>query len=187
MSFTESERHRVGALYWAAFGRKLRPAFGSDEVGAALVTATLRPDRMLVARDGGEVTGVCGFHQDGHGAADLTWRRLRDELGRAAAARAWLTLAPLDRREHDGVLTLDGICVSADRRGRGIGSALLDRVAEHAARHGRRWVQLSVVDTNPRAEALYRRHGFRVVEEGSVGALRRLYGFERYRTMRKKI
>jgi GNAT superfamily N-acetyltransferase len=184
--FTEAERPRVGALYWSAFGSKLRTAFRDDTTGRSQVTAGLRADRTLVARDHGAVVAVCGYHRDGHGAADLSWRRLRENLGVTAALRASVVLAPLDRHERSGVLVLDGVCVSAERRGQGIGSALLDAVTVYGAGLGHRWVQLSVIDTNPRAEALYRRCGFDVVGEGSVGALRHLYGFERYKTMRKR-
>ncbi|MEU4562714.1 GNAT family N-acetyltransferase [Actinoplanes sp. NPDC023936] len=186
IGFTESERARVGELYWAAFRAKLRIAFRDDAAGAGQVTAALRPDRTLVARVGGEVAGMCGFHHGGHGAVDLSWARLRTGLGTVAAAWAALALAPLERRELDGVLVLDGICVAAEHRGRGIGSALLDAATELGARHGDQWVQLSVVDTNPRAEALYRRVGFETAGHGSIGALRHLYGFDRYRTMRKR-
>ncbi|MEU8238234.1 GNAT family N-acetyltransferase [Actinoplanes missouriensis] len=202
IGFTESERARVGELYWAAFGPKLRIAFRDEATGVAQVTAALRPDRALIARVDGQVAGMCGFHHDGHGAVDLSWARLRAGLGTAAAAWAALTLAPLDRserktpdgrerktpdrREMNGVLVLDGICVAAEHRGHGIGSALLDAITELAAQHGDQWVQLSVVDTNPRAEALYRRQGFATAEHGSLGPLRHLYGFDRYRTMRKR-
>jgi len=66
--FEESERERVGSLYWEAFRRKLRPAFTSDATGRETIQAAVRPDRMLVARIGGEVAGVCGYHE---GAQEL--------------------------------------------------------------------------------------------------------------------
>ncbi|AEV82550.1 GCN5 family acetyltransferase [Actinoplanes sp. SE50] len=185
--FTEAERTRVGLLYWAAFGRKLRLAFRDEATGVTRVTAALLPDRMLIARAGGAVTGVCGFHRDGHGAADLSWSRLRPQAGRASALRALLALAPLERHPQAGVLLLDGVAVDAALRGRGIGSALLAAAEEQARRQHARWVQLSVVDTNPRAEALYRRLGYQPVSKGSIGTLRHLYGFERFTTMRKRI
>ncbi|MEU8662490.1 GNAT family N-acetyltransferase [Actinoplanes philippinensis] len=183
--FTGPERSRAGELYWEAFGRKLRPALGGA-TGPALVTAALDPERMLVARSAGQVVGVCGFHRHGRGAADLSWARLRSALGTPAAVRAMLVLAPLDRREQPGVLVLDGICVAVGQRGRGIGSALLSAAGEQARRDGDEWVQLSVVDTNPRARALYGRLGFRTVAGGSLGALGHLYGFQRFTSMRKR-
>ncbi|MFG1989162.1 GNAT family N-acetyltransferase [Actinoplanes sp. NPDC048988] len=177
----------MGALYWAAFGRKLQVGFPDAARGEAFVTDNLRADRMFVARVDGEVAGVCGFHAGGAGAAALTWPGLRDRFGWTGAIRATVALAPLSRAERDGVLVLDGICVDARHRGRGLGTALLAAAHEHAAGCGDREVQLSVVDTNPRAEALYRRLGYRVVDEGSMGSLGSLYGFRRYKTMRKRV
>jgi hypothetical protein len=40
-----------------------------------------------------------------------------------------------------------------------------------------------VVDTNPRARALYEREGFRVISETRMGVLRHVFGFESAATM----
>ncbi|WP_243752219.1 GNAT family N-acetyltransferase [Leucobacter weissii] len=185
--FAERERERVGELYWAAFGDKLSPAFRDCPTGARIVAESLRADRMLVARISGEVVGVCGYYEDGRGAADLSWSLLRRRLPRAAALRSLVLLAILARPGRPGTLILDGICVDGAHRGRGIGSALLGAAAAHARRRGSRAVQLSVVDANPRAAALYRRVGFTATGRGTVGPLGRLYGFRRYTTMQKQV
>jgi len=183
--FTAAERVQVGALYWEAFGAKLAPAFGNEAIGRAEVTAALAADHFLVAREGSEVLGVCGFRTASGGAADWSWRTMRSRLGWRAAMRATAVLAPLHRGDVPGVLVLDGLCVAAGRRGGGTGSALLAAAAALAARRGQRAVQLSVVDTNPRAEALYRRRGFVVVGQGDLGPLAGIYGFRRYRTLQR--
>ncbi|KAE8765107.1 GNAT family N-acetyltransferase [Georgenia thermotolerans] len=51
------------------------------------------------------------------------------------------------------------ICVFGDRRGAGIGSALMGAVVAHARREGLPGLSLSVEDGN-RARNLYLRHGF---------------------------
>ncbi|MFV0254162.1 MAG: GNAT family N-acetyltransferase [Beutenbergiaceae bacterium] len=187
LGFTESERPRAGQLYWSAFGAKLRSAFGDEDTGAEIVTQALHPERVLAARSGGELVGLCGFYQGGRGAADLTWPPLRSRLGALGALRALLVLRPLARRPRSGVLVMDGICVAQEHRGQGVGSALLTAVLDHARSRGDSAVQLSVIDSNPRAEALYRRTGFEVVSEGSLGPLSRLYGFESYLTMQRPV
>lgn len=184
--FTPDERERVGSLYWEAFGRKLRPAFADDATGARAVRASMRPASTFIARTGGSVAGVCGFAEDGHGAADLTWATLRGQLTVAPAIRAYLVLGVLSRSRRTDVLVLDGICVDAAQRGRGIGSALLAAATELACLRGLRAVRLSVVDTNPRARALYHRLGFRPVGSGSLGPLAAVYGFDRYTTMERR-
>lgn len=185
--FADHERTRVGALYWEAFGRKLRPAFGDDPTGLALVQETLSPDRVLVARLGDVIAGVCGFYEGDRSAVDVTWAALRRRLSTGASIRAGLLLAVLARRERHDALVLDGICVDGDLRGQGIGSALLAAANEHARLRGARAVRLSVVDTNPRARALYHRLGFRPVDTGSLGPLSAVYGFDRYTVMEREV
>jgi GNAT superfamily N-acetyltransferase len=53
-----------------------------------------------------------------------------------------------------------------ERRGRGMGSALLSAIQREAARAGATAVLLSVEQHNARAQALYRNLGFRVVQDG---------------------
>lgn len=185
--FTATERGRVAALYWTAFSRKLGPAFGSAERGLSVVTASLRPDRTLIARYGNHLVGMCGFRRDGAGAVPVTWRSLRAGLPWLPAARAALMLSPLSRGDVDDTLVLDGICVDDVRRGRGVGTALLEATSELARTAGLRSVRLSVVDTNPRAEALYRRRGFEPVATGRFGPLSSVYGFDRYVTMERRV
>lgn len=157
--FTEDEREHVAALYWEAFGRKLRPGFVDEPTGRAIVRAALRSEHLLVARQSGRVVGVCGFYRVGAGAADLGWSRLRESL------------SFLDRAT----------------RGRGIGAALLSAAADKARCIGASAVRLSVIDVNARARALYERHGFTPVGSGSLGPLSAVYGFGRYTTMELEV
>lgn len=55
--------------------------------------------------------------------------------------------------------------VVPELRGRGVGRALIDQLIGTARDAGRRRVVLDVAVSNPRAEALYRRAGFKVVSE----------------------
>jgi ribosomal protein S18 acetylase RimI-like enzyme len=72
-----------------------------------------------------------------------------------------LPVGPQQTRAHCAML---GIGVVADRRGRGIGTALLQAVLGRARAMGLKRIELSVREDNPRAAALYERHGF--VREG---------------------
>ncbi|MBC9928039.1 MULTISPECIES: N-acetyltransferase [unclassified Leucobacter] len=187
LGFDESERAQVGTLYWEAFRQKLGLAFSSAEVGLRVLRAALRSDRVLVGRSEDAVVGVCGFYANGIGAADLTWRSLRGIQSVGQALRSVLVLSVLGRSEKKGTLVLDGICVDANQRGAGIGTALLDAAERYARQEGLSSVRLSVIDRNPRAEALYQRRGFRPVDAGSMGVLGYVYGFDRYTVMEKKL
>jgi RimJ/RimL family protein N-acetyltransferase/dTDP-4-dehydrorhamnose 3,5-epimerase-like enzyme len=50
--------------------------------------------------------------------------------------------------------------------GQGVGSAMLDFAESQAARRGLRRLELRVIDGNPRAQALYLRHGFVTYQAG---------------------
>ncbi|WP_279402166.1 GNAT family N-acetyltransferase [Arthrobacter sp. JCM 19049] len=185
--FSDDERPSVAELYWQAFRRKLRSAFSSDERGLSIVRVSLRSDRTFVARTNAGIVGMCGYRQAGIGAVSPTFRMLRGELPISAALRATLVLSPLARSYVSDVLVLDGICVADEQRGRGTGTALLEAAGGYARASGLRAVRLSVVDTNPRAEALYRRRGFLPVDGGTMGPLASIYGFDRYITMEKEV
>jgi ribosomal protein S18 acetylase RimI-like enzyme len=59
------------------------------------------------------------------------------------------------------------VAVRPERRGQGVGGALLAEAHRRLAMTGHRAVELSVDDGNPRAAALYRRLGYEVVGTGN--------------------
>lgn len=170
-------RDRVAALYADAFRAKLRPALGDGPLVLAVLADTLREDRALCAVRDGKVVGVLGFHAGQDGAFDIRHRHLASVCSGWSAWLRLLLLAPLDRHARDGELLLDGVCVGASVRGRGIGTALLTAAVDLARDRAATSVRLSVIDSNPRARALYERLGFTAVRTERTGLLRGLYGF----------
>jgi L-amino acid N-acyltransferase YncA len=72
---------------------------------------------------------------------------------------------------------VDGIAVAGRARGLGIGTQLLDEIRSLARAHGKQFVRLDVIDTNPRAQALYERLGYRVTKVESFRWKQRWVGF----------
>ncbi|VAW23323.1 hypothetical protein MNBD_ALPHA11-2358, partial [hydrothermal vent metagenome] len=101
----------------------------------------------------------------------------------------WRTvfLLVLEREIESDVLLMDGIAVTPDQRGNGIGSKLLDAIADHARQNGYKIVRLDVIDNNPRARALYERKGFELIRVEEMGPLKHLYGFSSAATMMLKL
>jgi len=78
---------------------------------------------------------------------------------------------------------MDGIFVAQEARGKGVGTALLKAVYAEARVRGYQQVRLDVIDTNPRARALYLHEGFEERETRQVGMLRHVFGFNAATTM----
>ncbi|MFE9135079.1 GNAT family N-acetyltransferase [Streptomyces sp. NPDC007355] len=180
---------RVASLYWEAFGRKLGAALGPAEDGRAFIARHLHHDRAAVALapGGGPVVGVAGYRLGGRG---LVGGGVRDVLSRYGLVRGLprlAVLALLERTPEPGELVMDGIAVDPAHRGAGIGGLLLTEIAAIAAAHGCSRIRLDVIDVNPRARALYERHGFAAVRTERTPYLRDLMGFGAVTTMHRAV
>ncbi|MFJ4000386.1 GNAT family N-acetyltransferase [Streptomyces parvus] len=181
--------HQVAALYWEAFGRKLGAALGPPDHGRAFIADHLHHDRAVVALapGGDRVVGVAGYRLGGRG---LTSGGVRDVLtgyGLFRGLPRLALLALLERTPERGELVMDGIAVDPAHRGTGIGSLLLTEIAAVAAEHGCSRIRLDVIDVNPRARALYERHGFTAVHTEQTPYLRGLMGFGAVTTMHRAL
>ncbi|MFF2776097.1 GNAT family N-acetyltransferase [Streptomyces sp. NPDC058052] len=180
---------RVADLYWDAFGRKLGAALGPAGRGRAFIARHLHHDRAVVAvaSPGEHVVGVAGYQLGGRG---LTGGGVRDVLSGYGLFRGLprlAVLALLERTPAPGELVMDGIAVDPAHRGTGIGSLLLREIATVAAEHGCSRIRLDVIDVNPRARALYERHGFAAVRTERTPYLQDLMGFGAVTTMHRAI
>ncbi len=186
--FTNTERPRIAALYWEAFGAKLGRIMGPDRRALRLIARVADPDHALVFRDkSGRVQGVAGF-KTAEGA--FVGGDLRDFVAiygifsgpiRAAA------LSLLERDEENQRFLMDGICVAGEARGHGVGTSLLEAIAREANARGYQEVRLDVIDGNARARALYERRGFKAVGRQSTGLLAPLVGFRSSTTMVRRL
>ena len=165
-------------MYWEAFGPKLGRVLFPRAQALDYIARSLDPDFSLVARDGaGALLGAAGFKTAEGMFLNGSLSRLRETWGWWGGTWRGLLLSPLERDLSAGTLLMDGIFVTADARGRGIGSLLLDAIMNEAKSLGTSRVQLDVIDTNPRARALYERTGFVPERTERTGPFRLLFGF----------
>jgi ribosomal protein S18 acetylase RimI-like enzyme len=176
--FSDAERGTVARLYWQAFSPKLGRLLGPDARAIAFFARIMDPDFAITARDGsGTVIGLAGF-KTARGA--LTGGGLRDiahHYGWPGALWRGPLLALLERDLAPDTLLMDGICVDVRARGLGVGTALLAAIKQEARDRSLKQVRLDVIDTNPRARALYAREGFVAGPPQHIGPLRLLFGF----------
>ncbi|WP_370402343.1 GNAT family N-acetyltransferase [Sulfitobacter sp. JB4-11] len=184
LGFSDAERPRVAALYWEAFAAKLRIVMGPPERAIAFLTKNMHPDFALVARDpAGRIAGLAGFKTSKGALTEGSLRSLAAHYGLLSVLWRAPLLALVERELAPDVLLMDGICVDQAARGTGLGTALLDAVKDTARTQGLTAVRLDVIDTNPRARALYERQGFVPVGTQTMGPLTYIFGFASSTTM----
>lgn len=124
--------------------------------------------RTLVARLGDVVSGVAVLSTSNErrrfGLRDAFV--LRAAAGQEAAAifrRMSAAAAGFDGRDP-ATLYIARLAAAPERRGRGVGAALLDAAVRRAAARGCRSLELHVAATNVRGRAFYAREGFVEIE-----------------------
>ncbi|SEW30283.1 Acetyltransferase (GNAT) family protein [Aliiroseovarius sediminilitoris] len=167
----------AAALYWEAFGEKLGKLLGPDDKARRFFADTVNPDAVIAATDdAGNLLGIAAHKAGSQGFSTATTTDLFQHYGLGALWRL-IPLAMLERDAPKDTLQMDGICVAGAARGQGVGSALFDAMFTFARHQGFKRVTLDVIDTNPRAKALYERLGFVATGREMTGPLRPLLGF----------
>lgn len=180
----DANRAEAAALYWEAFGEKLGFVLGPKYRALMYITSVMRGDHGICAHDDqGRLVGVAGF-KTMHGAlvGGGFWE-LQRVYGWVGASIRILLLAALEKDTDNERFVMDGIFVAAEARSQGVGTALLHAMSDEAKRRGYRQVRLDVVDSNPRAKALYLHEGFTEVSTRSIGIMRIIFGFSSATTM----
>ena len=177
--FPEDQRGRVAGLFWEAFRGKLGPVMRPEAKAMAFLAAVADPEHVMSALAGGEVVGIAGFKTDKGAFIGGELQDLQAVYGGFGGLWRGLVLSLLERDLAPGVLLMDGIVVDAKARGLGIGTGLLSEIKAEAARRACASVRLDVIDSNPRARALYEREGFVAEREHRLGPLRWLFGFRK--------
>lgn len=186
--FTDGERAQVAALYWQAFGQKLGRVMGPERRALAFIKDVLDPSHSLCARDeGGALLGVVGFKTYDSALVDGGWSDMTRHYGWFGSLWRVAVLALLERDTENQRFLMDGIFVADGARGQGVGTALLDAICAEAKARGYDEVRLDVIDSNPRARALYEREGFIAGDEQHLGPLKHVFGFASATTMIRRV
>lgn len=171
-------RTSAAELYDAAFGAKLSIAMPNPISRIVVLVEGFDPRYSFVAISGSELVGIAGFKvAQGSLTGSVSFGMLRKNLGFLNAIRAVLVLALFDRKQIAGQLLMDGISVSPEMRGSGIGTKLIHSLIVYAQTEGYQSIRLDVIDTNAAARRLYERIGFMPVKTEHFPYLKWLLGF----------
>lgn len=185
--FPSGDKPIATALFWEAFKGKLGFCLGPKAKAHSFLEEVMAPIFSFSAYDGDRLVGLVGYKTSEGGLIGGEYQDLARVYGYFGAAWRGVILSMFERELNKGQLLLDGIFVAADARGRGVGTALLDEIEAYARFELYDEIRLDVIDTNPRARALYERRGY--VEAGTVKTsfLQPLLGFSKATTMIKTL
>jgi GNAT superfamily N-acetyltransferase len=179
-----SSAHEVAELFYVSFGLKLAGLVLPRDRGAGieLLASLFCLDEVYAAIDvSGRVLGVAFV--TGHSRVlCLSREALSVAYGRFGGAWRYAFYRALTARRRSyprDVRGLEGFSVDPGCRGKGIGAAMIDKIASDARAEGARAIELNVGDVNP-ARHLYQRAGFRVTRTGGVWPFSRRLGFKRF-------
>lgn len=182
--FPADQRSKAAAMFWEAFRGKLHRLLGPEAKALHFIEAVLDASHAIGAvRQDGALIGVAGFKTADGAFVGGDFAELRSVFGWIGGLWRAGALSLLERPLQRDTLTMDGIMVSAEARGQGVGSALLSAVKAKAVELGCKRVRLDVIDANIRARALYERHGFVARRTEKLGPLRHIVGFRVSTTM----
>jgi GNAT superfamily N-acetyltransferase len=179
-----SSAREVAELFYVSFGLKLAGLVlpRDKEAGIELLTSLFCLGEVYAALDGsGRVLGVA-FVTGHDQVVCLSRDALTVAYGRFGGSwryAAYRTLTARRRAYPRETRGLEGFSVDPVCRGKGIGAAMIERIAADARREGALAIELNVGDTNP-ARHLYERAGFHVTRTGSVWPFARRLGFKRF-------
>lgn len=182
------QRARAAQLYWQAFGGKLGRVMGPQIRALDFIERVIAVQFALSARDArGGLVGVIGFRTPlgsfvGGGRQDL-----RASYGRFGGLWRAGCLRALAQDIEPGTMMVDGLAVSPDARGQGVGSELIETLCSYAQSQGYRALCLEVVEENLRARALYDRLGFVVTGQRHSAFTRLAFDFHRVYEMRRAL
>ena len=136
-----------------------------------ILASNLGTSKCLVAICNQKLIGILGIQAGNGGFVNPTLRTMVKVYGILGGLIRMGGLAILHHRTTPDELYVDGVAVADDMRGNGIGSRLFELLEKKATKNNIRKISLEVIDSNPRARALYERLGFVITKKQSIWPL----------------
>lgn len=182
----ESEAGDLAILIYEAFTAKFT-ALGFDKPTAVEILRTsCNPDCTFTAHIGRDLVGAAGIMTVNRKFFTFRLHTLAQYFNPLKALAAYLALN-LEERVAADELKIEALAVDKERRGLGIGTALIQQMEQFAREEGYKVLSLDVVDTNTEARKLYSRLGFEVVKTTRFWGLAQRAGFNSSHVMKKPL
>lgn len=164
------DKYKVSALwlYLNALNDIFKPVLGDDDRAQEALIRDLDTQHCLIATCNQKPVGILGV---GNRKGSFLNPTLKTMVGVYGAIQGTLRLCGLALLHHPtkpGEFYVEGVAVSEEMRGQGIGSRLFSQLEKMVLKKGAGTISLEVVDTNPKAKALYERLGFRAIKQKKI-------------------
>ena len=158
-------------LYFNSLKEKLEPILGSDGRAQEALASNIATDKCIVAICNGKLVGIMGIQTNKRGFVNPNLKTMVRIYGNFGGILRMGGLAILHHTIGTDELYVDGVAVATEMRGKGIGSHLFELLEQAVLKKRIKTISLEVIDTNPRAKALYERLGFVAVKTQTLWPL----------------
>ncbi|MBM3705715.1 MAG: GNAT family N-acetyltransferase [Actinobacteria bacterium] len=188
------EVYRIGCsiekaveILYEAFSRKISALIKSREKAIEIHKRALKLPYVFFALLDGEIIGIAGLHYSNQSFLEFRYTDIRKSFNPFKSVFYYFVFRMVVPKIGKDVIRIDSLAVDVHFRGNGVGTMLIEEVCEFARKNGFREVMLEVVDTNPRAKALYERLGFVQKKVKKYYFLTRSAGFSSESIMSRQI
>ena len=170
-------REQAVNFYFLALKDKLEPLLGLDDRGIRTLSTNIATNRCIIAVYDQQLAGILGLQTDKGEFLNPSLKILVKSYGLFGGIYRMGGLAFLHHPTAADELYIDGIAVTEQLRGNGIGSRLLNLAEKFASNRGIRKISLEIIDTNNRAKALYERLGFVEIKQRTIWPIDLIFEF----------
>ncbi len=165
-------------LYLGSLNDIFEPILGPVDRSQNALRDGLDPLKGLVAIKDDTLVGILGMGTSRGGFLNPTLKSMIQSYGLFGGTYRLAGLAAIHHPTRQKEIYVDGIAVSETARRQGIGSHLFKMLEEVALKKEYHEITLEVVDTNPKARALYERLGFTATRSKKIWPLGVFFKFQ---------
>jgi len=181
----QSEKNQliISKILYKSFELKFKPILkkvGYEE-GLNIIQHTLLPTGGLLAREATKIIGVAILSTKSSPALFID-KSLKKQLG-LISYQYFKFIFHSDKILTDDTIKIELLAIKKGTRGKGYGSTMLKEIIRYSRTVKYKKILLDVVDTNPRAKALYKRVGFKTIKRHYSGVLTKSFGYNSHDSM----
>lgn len=179
----------AASLFLDSLGDKFYPILKDKQKAHKLLELSINQSNCFSAVSDKKLFGILAYQVNNTNFLSISFRNIISVYGVFSGIIKALALSQLEHQTDRNDIYIEAVAVSEAARGQGVGTKLFEALFDYAAGHKFNSITLQVIDTNPKAEALYKRLGFEIVNKSKIWPFNMLLGwkFREVVLMKKKL